>query len=104
MVVEMGGMSIKSFIHSLRILLYTILFDQVNRTSFSLALNPNYIRNMRFSNQRVIHYFVDQFQYCLLFRYIKIIVVLKRQRFKDSENEETELRILKCQHVGMPNN
>ncbi len=56
---------------------------------------------MSFSSQRVVRYLVDQFQYSLLIRCIKTAAVLKRQQFEDSESEEREPRISKCQRLGV---
>ncbi len=95
MVAIMGGMPIKSFFCSLSIILYIILFGQINRISFLLALNPNHFSTMSFSTQRAVHYLVDQFQYCLLIGYIKTVAVLKCQQFEDSKNEKMELRVSK---------
>ena len=59
---------------------------------------------MSFSSQKAVRYLVDQFQYCLLIGYIKMVVVLKHQQLKDNESEETKPKVSKCQRVGVNDN
>lgn len=72
-------------------------FCQVNQISFSSKLNSNHDYVKRFSSQRVIQYLVDQFQYCLLIKYIKVPTILKHEQFEDSKGIKTELGISKFQ-------
>ncbi len=59
---------------------------------------------MGFCSQRAVRYLIDQFQYCLLIGCIKTAAVLKRQRFEDSESDETEPRVSKRQRVDVYDN
>ena len=59
---------------------------------------------MSFSTQRDICYLVDKFHYWLLIRCMKMLAVLKRQQFKNSGNDETELKRSKHQCLNKRDN
>ena len=88
----------------MRIILYTILFGQVNWIFFSLKPNLDYIWTMSFSNQRDVRYLVDQFYYWLLIRCIKTSAMLKRQRFEDSRSDKMEPKGSKRQRLDKRDN
>ena len=58
---------------------------------------------MSFSSQRDVHYLVNQFYYWLLIRCMKTQALLKRQRFKKTESDETEPKGSKRQHLDERN-
>ena len=51
---------------------------------------------MSFSSKKAIYYFINQFHYYLLIKYIKMPTMLKRQQFKDSKSDKIESSISKC--------
>ena len=105
MIAKIGRMPIwKSCFCSLGIILYIMLFDQVNWTSFSLKPNLDYIWTMSFFSQRDVHYLVDQFYYWLLIRYMKMLAMLQRQRFENNRSDETEPRVWKRQRLDERDN
>lgn len=57
---------------------------------------------MSFSSQRAVHYFIDQFNVCLLIVFIKMPEMHKRQRFDNSKSEETIVK--KCQRFNKHDN
>lgn len=54
---------------------------------------------MSFFSQRVVRYLINQFQYYLLFGYIKTAAVFKCQWFKYSKSEKTKPKVSKRQHI-----
>lgn len=58
---------------------------------------------MSFCNEKSLCYLVNQFYYFLPIKYIKMQVMLKRQRFKDSESDKMESSILKYQRLDIYN-
>ena len=50
---------------------------------------------MSFSSQKAVYYLINQFNNWLLIVDIKILAVLKRQQFDDSQSEKTILIIYK---------
>ena len=59
---------------------------------------------MNFFSQRDEYYLIDQFNYWFLMRCMKTPAILKRQRFKDSESNETKSSRSKCQHLNKRDN
>lgn len=59
---------------------------------------------MSFFTQQVIYCFCNQFLFYLLTEYIKLPVLIKRQQFKDSENNMIKLRLLKFLYMNAYNN
>ena len=101
----MGRMLIwKSCFCGLRIILYIILFGQVNWTSFSLELNLDYIWTMSFPSWRDVHYLIDQFHYWLLISSMKTPALLKHHQFEDSGSDKIELRGSRYQYLDERDN
>ena len=65
-------------------------------------MNPDHIWTMSFQSKqyKLLHWFIQ----VLFANYIKTAVVLKRHQFEDSKSEKIELKVLKCQHVGVYDN
>lgn len=59
---------------------------------------------MSFANKHAVYCIDDQFQYCQLNTYIKILVVLKRQQFKDSKSDAIKPKASKCIYMDKHNN
>ena len=59
---------------------------------------------MSFASERAVRCLDDQFKYYLLTGFIKLPAMLKRQRFKDSESDVTELRVSKYPRIDEHDN
>lgn len=59
---------------------------------------------MSFPGKCTVRCLGNQFQYCLLIRYIKIPIMLKRQQFKDSKNNAINSKVSKRPYVDKNDN
>lgn len=59
---------------------------------------------MSFSSQKAVYYFINQFQYSLLIKCIKMAILFMHQQFQNSKSCEIEPKVLKRQCIGIHNN